>query len=455
MSIDGIPAAWCTALLGDICTKPQYGYTTKASDAGEVQFLRTTDITKGPIDWGAVPYCFEPPADVLKYQLHHGDIVISRAGSIGFSSLIEDPPVKAVFASYLIRFNPILMDANYVKRFLESGSYWSQLAASAAGNALQNVNAKKLQNIETLVPPIAEQKLIVVKLDELLAQVNTTKARLDAIPAILKRFRQSILAAAVSGRLTEDWRTHNGVDFSEWSETDFSKISDLITVGYVGKMSDQYQDHGVPFLRSQNVREFRYSPDNLLFISEEFHKKISKSSLRPGDLAVVRSGAPGTTCVIPNSLPIANCSDLVIVRPGPSLNPYFGAIFMNSEAGKAHVGSNRVGVAQQHFNVGSMKKMGIRLPTSAEQTEIVRRVDQLFAFADQIERSVQAAQARVNQLTQSILAQAFRGELTAEWRVQHPELITGENSAEALLTRIREERANAPRTRRGRRKASA
>jgi type I restriction enzyme S subunit len=76
-----------------------------------------------------------------------------------------------------------------------------------------------------------------------------------------------------------------------------------------------------------------------------------------------------------------------------------------------------------------------------EQTEIVRRVEELFTFADKVEAQVNAAQARVNNLTQSILAKAFRGELTAEWRAANPELISGDNSAESLLKRIKAERA--------------
>ncbi|HPY41814.1 MAG TPA: restriction endonuclease subunit S, partial [Thiolinea sp.] len=67
----------------------------------------------------------------------------------------------------------------------------------------------------------------------------------------------------------------------------------------------------------------------------------------------------------------------------------------------------------------------------------VRRVEQLFAFADQIEQQVQAAQTRVNKLTQAILAKAFKGELTADWRAAHPELISSENSAQALLDKIK------------------
>ena len=82
----------------------------------------------------------------------------------------------------------------------------------------------------------------------------------------------------------------------------------------------------------------------------------------------------------------------------------------------------------------------IELPDIEKQTEIVRRVEELFAFADTIEQKAAAALERVNNLTQSILAKAFRGELTADWRAANPELISGDNSAEALLAKIQAER---------------
>jgi type I restriction enzyme S subunit len=218
-------------------------------------------------------------------------------------------------------------------------------------------------------------------------------------------------------------------------------------------MSDKYLDKGVPFLRSLNVRPFRFSADKLLFIDSVFHKEIYKSRLDPGDLAIVRSGAPGTTCVIPKSLGQANCSDLVIARPSERLVSEFGCIFMNSEVAKKNVAENQVGVAQQHFNVSSMKKMPIQLPSREEQTEIVRRVDQLFVYADTIETQVNNAMERVNNLTQSILAKAFRGELTEQWRKDNRDLISGENSASALLENIKADRAASKPVKRGRKKA--
>jgi type I restriction enzyme S subunit len=115
---------------------------------------------------------------------------------------------------------------------------------------------------------------------------------------------------------------------------------------------------------------------------------------------------------------------------------------------------NRVDVARANISLAAVKEIKINLPSVNAQHGIVRRVDQLFAFADQIEQQVANAQARVDKLTQSILAKAFRGELTAEWRAAHPELISGEHSAAALLERIKAEKAKQTPAGRGRKKAA-
>ena len=119
---------------------------------------------------------------------------------------------------------------------------------------------------------------------------------------------------------------------------------------------------------------------------------------------------------------------------------------MNSEVAQRNVAANQVGVAQQHFNVGSMKKMPINLPPLEEQTEIVLRVEQLFAFADQLEARLTDARQRVDALTQSILAKAFRGELVPQDPNDEP--------ASVLLERIAAQRAADPKPKRGRKAAA-
>lgn len=147
-------------------------------------------------------------------------------------------------------------------------------------------------------------------------------------------------------------------------------VCDRITVGHVGPMADRYTADGVPFLRSQNITPFRLSLDDIKFIPPDFHKKLAKSALRPGDVAVVRTGYPGTACVIPSTFTELNCADLVVITPSKELNAYFLAALFNSAWGLASVAGNLVGAAQQHFNIGAARELEVSLPPRATQDRI-------------------------------------------------------------------------------------
>ncbi|MBA0217829.1 restriction endonuclease subunit S [Pectobacterium brasiliense] len=156
----------------------------------------------------------------------------------------------------------------------------------------------------------------------------------------------------------------------DWAENILSELTDEITVGFVGSMIHEYVDSGIPFLRSKNISNYEVIWDDIKYVSSEFHKKIKKSVLRPGDVAVVRTGKPGTSCVIPDELPEANCSDLVIVRVNThKLCPYFLCYYLNSIA-VHQVNSQLVGAVQQHFNVASAKNLKIKLPSLVIQKKI-------------------------------------------------------------------------------------
>lgn len=157
---------------------------------------------------------------------------------------------------------------------------------------------------------------------------------------------------------------------SDWQVRKLKEVCEQITVGFVGTMAEHYRETGVLFLRSLNIKPFQLNFDDIRYIDESFHQKIKKSSLRPGDVAVVRTGYPGTACVIPKSLPVSNCSDLVIVRPGSDLNPHYLAAIFNSAFGRELVAGNLVGAAQQHFNVTVAKELKLLMPPRKEQDKI-------------------------------------------------------------------------------------
>lgn len=156
---------------------------------------------------------------------------------------------------------------------------------------------------------------------------------------------------------------------SEWTSIALEDLADDITVGFVGSMTQEYVESGIPFLRSKNVEPYRINLDDLCYVSSEFHQKIKKSALSPGDVVIVRTGKPGAAAIIPESFPVANCSDLVIVRPSPKLDRNFLIYYLNSIAVR-HINSRLVGAVQQHFNIGAARELKIHCPPIEEQQEI-------------------------------------------------------------------------------------
>ncbi|HHN8406125.1 TPA: restriction endonuclease subunit S [Morganella morganii] len=176
-----------------------------------------------------------------------------------------------------------------------------------------------------------------------------------------------------------------------------------ITVGFVGSMTNEYIENGIPFLRSKNIDEYDVKWDDMKYVSPEFHKKLSKSALKPGDVAIVRTGKPGTTCVIPNYLSEANCSDIVIARVNDELLcPHYLSYFMNAMA-HGQVNAHVVGAVQQHFNVGSAKKIEIPLPSRIMQAEIVKI---LKALDDKLKLNRQINQT-LEQMAQTLFKSWF------------------------------------------------
>jgi len=156
---------------------------------------------------------------------------------------------------------------------------------------------------------------------------------------------------------------------SEWRTVRLSEVASEVTVGFVGTMANEYVDSGIPFLRSLNVGRLKIDTYDIRYISQDFHSRISKSRLRPGDVVIVRTGKPGTCAVIPEELPDSNCSDLVIVRCGAEILNRFLCYYVNSAA-SSHIAAHTVGAVQQHFNVASAKTMEIPLPPLGEQKAI-------------------------------------------------------------------------------------
>ena len=169
------PKGWEFVKLDHVSTKIHYGYTASANhDLKDVRLLRITDIQNNKVDWDSVPGCDIKDKDISQYLLANNDILIARTGgTVGKSYLVENINVKAVFASYLIRVVPSEhIDVSYLKLFIESPLYWKQLHEKCSGTGQPNVNGTSLSTLFLPLPPLAEQRRIVTKMDELMARCD-------------------------------------------------------------------------------------------------------------------------------------------------------------------------------------------------------------------------------------------------------------------------------------------
>jgi type I restriction enzyme S subunit len=150
-----------------------------------------------------------------------------------------------------------------------------------------------------------------------------------------------------------------------------------LTVGFVGNMSKQYESRGIPFLRSLNIKPYKIVANDMKYISSDFSQSIKKSELHEGDVVIVRTGIPGTCCVVPKEYDGCNCSDVVIVHPDrKKVNPHYLAAYINIW-GQKQIRDNKVGAIQQHFNVRTAEEMKIALPSIEEQDRIGRIITNL------------------------------------------------------------------------------
>ena len=190
------PRGWEWKRLSEISRKIHYGFTASANNVIDaVRLLRITDIQDNSVDWVSVPGCEIGEKALPQFKLEKGDILVARTGgTIGKSFLVQDVPVVAVFASYLIRVQGSheIYD-RYLKLFLESPIYWIQLQDGSRGAGQPNVNGQTLGKMLFPLPPLAEQDRIVVKIDELMALCDRVEANLATGDDTRRRLLDALL----------------------------------------------------------------------------------------------------------------------------------------------------------------------------------------------------------------------------------------------------------------------
>lgn len=488
MNAAALPESWCVATLNDIA-QPFGGSTPSKSDAsfwtdGTVPWVSPKDMKVFDLR-GSEDLVSEKALAKLSLIPEGSILIVVRSGILSRILPVAINHLPVTINQDMRAFVPA---PEISPRFIA----WQLLAnqreilgkCSKDGTTVASIEAVALASYPFALPPAAEQHRIVAKIEELFSELDQGVASLKTAREQLKVYRQSLLKNAFEGKLTAAWRaahadqlepaaalqqriareretryqqqladwqsqgkpgpkpkapkplppltTEELAELPElpagWGWIRVGELVDRVTVGFVGPMKDEYLEEGVPFLRSQNVRENRFDPEGLKFVSETFHQSLSKSALSAGDVVVVRSGSIGVSCVIPEHLGEANCSDLVIVKTPRHVSSHLLAYYMNWQT-LGRVKQKMVGVALVHFNTKSVEGFAYPLCSEREQQQIEKLLAEKLSEADQLDQTLATALQQADALRQAILKKAFHGQLVK----QDP----NEEPATVLLERIR------------------
>ncbi|VYT54750.1 restriction endonuclease subunit S [Citrobacter amalonaticus] len=442
MSGGKLPEGWATAPVSTVTTLIR-GVTYKKEQAlnylqdDYLPLIRANNIQNGKFD--TTDLVFVPKNLVKESQkISPEDIVIAMSSgskSVVGKSAHQRLPFECSFGAFCGALRPEKhISPSFIAHFTKSSFYRNKISSLSAGANINNIKPASFDLINLPIPSLAEQRIIAEKLDTLLAQVDSTKARLEQIPQILKRFRQAVLAMVLNGSSEQSRNTAKIVKLID--------VTKKITDGE--HLTPKTINSGIPLLSAKDVQEDELLFDNVKFLSDTVAAKaLNRCNPERNDILIVSRGATvGRTHLVSTSKTFCLMGSVLLIKlDTEKVMPEYMKLIFNDISGQQQLVSASGATAQQAIYIRDVKEFSFKLVSLHEQYEIVRRVEQLFAYADTIEKQVNSALTRVNSLTQSILAKAFRGELTAQWRAENPSLISGENSAAALLEKIKAERA--------------
>lgn len=379
------------------------GYAFKSKQYADegTRIIRIANVQEGYIT-DENP-CFYPMASMQgleKYTLCENDLLISLTGNVGRVGILPKSMLPAALNQRVscIRLKNLEVDTKYLFYYLSRKEFVKDCVNASRGVAQLNLSTKWLEQYPVPVLNIKEQHRIVTRIEELFSELDKGAETLQTIKQQLAVYRQAVLKAAFEG-----------INSTKYMVKDVCKD---IKVGIVIKPSQYYTDaqQGIKAFRSANVKEFHINNSDWVYLSQAGYSINSRSVVHTDDILIVRSGYPGTSCVVTEQFDGCNAIDILIAVPNKEIVlPQFLCAYTNSPFGKAFVSEKKRGVAQKHFNVSGYSKMMIPVPDLNKQREIVQEVESRLSVCDSIEQTVDTALAQADAMRQSILKKAFEG----------------------------------------------
>lgn len=412
-----------------------------AYEPGLKPILRANNIN-GNLNFEDLVYVPEKRIVSQQYIERHDILFCMSSGSkhlVGKSSQAEKS-FDGSYGAFCALFRPLsAINPRFVGYFFQAPRYRKFISAISKGTNINNLKREHILDIDFCLPSSQEQNQIVDSLEELLSDLDNAIENLKKAREQLKVYRQAVFWKGFEGGFTggdKDWKIR--------------KISDVCTLidGDRGKnypkKHELLKDGHCLFLSAKNVRPNGFEFNHNIFISKEKHGKLRSGTLQKGDVVITTRGTIGNVALYDESVPFSvvrlNSGMLILrLKNGVLLNKYLAA-FLRSPLFVWQIRKNRSGTAQPQLPANILADFEIKIPPIDIQNLIIQETDSRLSVCDQAELVIEENLQKAEALRQSILKQAFEGKLTEQWRKEHKDLISGENSAEALLKKIKAEK---------------
>jgi type I restriction enzyme, S subunit len=431
-----VPYGWKETTLGSL-GRYFNGRAFKTSEWGKTgrPIIRIQDLTGSNKN----PNYFQGEVED-RYVVRPGDFLISWSATLG--AYIWDGP-EAVLNQHIFK-----VESRINKRFHYHlvRERIAELERNAHGSGMVHVTKGIFESTPVVIPESEQTQALIAKVIDLVdSKQRLAEQHLATAHRVIERFRQAVLSAACSGRLTADWRDVHpnarsveqaiaqlsiskrraslGDDRSDLPLPDLPDSYIVSTVGRASillqygtsKRADATSSSGTPVLRMGNIQDGRLELDDLKYVSMD--REIERLMLERGDLLFNRTNSPelvGKSAVFHDQTPMTFASYLIRVRFAPEVaEPDFVNFWINSAWGRAWARNAKTdGVSQSNINGTKLSSMPLPLPPIEEQREIVHRASRMLELADTLLARAEAASRRVQRSSQAVLAKAFRGELT-------------------------------------------
>jgi type I restriction enzyme S subunit len=453
-------SGWPIASLDEICSIASgitKGRKPPPEPLREVPYMAVVNVQDGRLNLETVKTIQASSSEIERYKLLLGDLLLTEGGDpdkLGRGTVWNGEISECIHQNHIFRVRAAssLINMSFLSRLVASPAgkaYFLSKAKQTTGIA--SINLTQLRNFPVPLAPLNEQRRIAAKLDTTLAAVDACRLRLDGVEALLKRFRQAVLASATSGELTREWRGER-TDGLEWYQAKLSEICSSISDG--DHQAPPKATSGIPFITISAIsdaclhleRASRFVPSSYYEGLDEARRAV------PGDILYSVTGTLGVPALVKTKDPFVFQRHIALLRPDRDfILPKYLYYCLLSDAIKRLCYEGATGTAQLTLPLGVLRNLSLKLPSLVEQAEILLQIENLFSLAHQLEARLTTARKVVDRLTPALLAKAFRGELVP----QDP----GDEPASVLLERIRAARqaeagAGKP-SRRGRPKAAA